>query len=299
MSKPSVNSASTKGAVVVTGASSGMGRACALYLDSQGFRVFAGVRKEQDAVSLQLEASNRLTTVFIDVSDQSSVQSAAGIVSKSLGEAGLAGLVNNAGIGVPGPIEYLDIADLRRQMEINVIGQVAVTQAFLPLIRKAKGRIINVGSVGGKITLPFGGALCGSKHAIESINDALRMELYPWGIHVCLIAPGEISTPAVDKLVADGEAFLLKIPEEGVKRYADVFRKFLKMAVAREKAGSPPKIMAEAVFHALTARVPKTRYPVGPSSKLLPLLARTVPSRLLDKIRFKFIGFPSKFGTWK
>ncbi|MCJ8013453.1 SDR family oxidoreductase [Paenibacillus sp. KQZ6P-2] len=299
MSKQIGRSFPVKGAVVVTGASSGMGRACALYLDSHGFRVFAGVRKEKDADSLRQEASNQLTPLFIDVTDESSIASATSIVSEAVGEAGLVGLVNNAGVGVPGPIEYLPISDLRRQMEINVIGQVAVIQAFLPLIRKAKGRIINVGSVGGKITIPFGGALCGSKHALESINDALRMELHPWGIHVCLIGPGEISTPAVDKLMADSEALLLKIPEEGVKRYGDIFREFLNTAVAREKAGSPPEMMARTVFHALTAKVPKTRYPVGPSSKLLPLLARIMPSKFLDKMRFKLFSFPKKFGAWE
>ncbi|WP_052128972.1 SDR family NAD(P)-dependent oxidoreductase [Neosynechococcus sphagnicola] len=130
-------------------------------------------------------ASGNLIPVPMDVTDESSIASAVGIVTESVGGAGLSGLVNNAGVGLPGPIELLAPNDLRRQFEVNVIGQVMVTQAFLPLIRQSRGRIINIGSVGGKITIPFGGALCASKYAIEAINDALRMELYPSGDSRC------------------------------------------------------------------------------------------------------------------
>lgn len=282
-------------AVVVTGASSGMGKACALYLDRRGYRVFAGVRKEKDAAALREAGSERLTPIIIDVTDSASIAAAADTVAQAVGAEGLAGLVNNAGVGVPGPLECMPLADLRWQMEVNVVGQVAVTQAFLPLIRKARGRIINVGSVGGKITMPFGGALCASKYAMEAITDALRMELHPWGIHVALIAPAEIVTPAVDKMEADGQALLAKLPAG----YQSMFATFLKTAIKRERAGSPPEVMAAAVFHALTAKVPKTRYPVGPSARVLPLLARTLPARMLDKLRFKIFGLPQEFGTWK
>jgi NAD(P)-dependent dehydrogenase (short-subunit alcohol dehydrogenase family) len=200
----------------------------------------------------------------VDVTDEASIAAAAHSVAQAVGEAGLAGLVNNAGVGVPGPIELIAANDLRRQFEINVFGQVLVTQAFLPLIRQAQGRIINIGSVGGKITMPFGGALCASKYALEAINDALRLELHPWGIHVILVAPASISTPAVD----------------------------------REKTGSSPEVVAQTVLKALTAKTPKTRYPIGANAKTLTLMSQILPARRLDKIRFKLFGLPQKFRIW-
>ena len=224
------------GAVVVTGASSGIGRACALELDKAGYRVFATVRQGKDAESLKQAASERLVPVMMDVTDEASVTSASTAVAQEAD--GLAGLVNNAGVGMPGPIELIDVDDLRRQFEINLFGLVRVTQAFLPLIRKARGRIINIGSVGGQITIPFGGALCASKYALEAINDALRMELYPWGIHVILIAPAGVSTPAVDKLLEEGEAAIRRFPPEGLRRYGQLFRDFLTITGAREEGES-------------------------------------------------------------
>lgn len=281
-------------AVLVTGASSGMGRACALRLDQAGFRVFAGVRKERDAQELKRVASERLTPVLLEITDESSIANAVRQVTAAVGGAGLVGLVNNAGIGVPSPLELIPIADLRRQMDINVVAQVAVTQAFLPLIRAARGRIINVGSVGGRITVPFIGALCASKYATEAINDALRMELAPWGIYVSLIAPGGIRTPAVAKFAQDSEDMIAHFPPEGAKRYATAFRAFVHAFVKSEEGGSEPEVMAEAVLRALTAKTPKTRYPVGHRSRLLPFLARTLPTRLLDRMRFTLFGL-SKF----
>ncbi len=201
-------------AVVVTGASSGIGRACALELDKAGYRVFATVRQTKDAESLRQAASEYLAPVMMDVTGEGSVAA--------------------AGVAVPGPIELIALDDLRRQFEINLFGQVRVTQAFLPLLRQARGRIINIGSVGGQIAIPFAGALCASKYALEAINDALRMELYPWGIHVVLIAPAGISTPSVDRLLQDGEAALGRFAPEGRRRYEESFRTFLATSVARE-----------------------------------------------------------------
>jgi NAD(P)-dependent dehydrogenase (short-subunit alcohol dehydrogenase family) len=149
--------------------------------------------------------------------------------------------VNNAGVGVTAPIELVPLEELRRQFDINVFGQVAVIQAFLPLIRAARGRIITVGSVGGKITIPFGGPLCSSKYAIESINDALRMELRPWGIHVVLVAPGSIHTPAVEKLVVDSEAMVNTFSPEGSARYAAAYRAFVQAFLELEEEGWVPK----------------------------------------------------------
>ncbi len=215
------------GAVLVTGASSGMGKACALRLSQAGYTVFAGVRKERDASLLKQAASPRLTPVLLDVTDERSIAQACQRIRETVGAAGLVGLVNNAGVGVTAPIELVPLEELRRQFDVNVIGQVAVIQAFLPLIRDAHGCIITVGSVGGKITIPFGGPLCSSKYAFESINDALRMELRPWGIHVVLVAPGSIRTPAVDKLVTESEAMMKTFSAEGRARYESSYRTFV------------------------------------------------------------------------
>lgn len=280
------------GAVLVTGASSGMGKACALCLAQAGYTVFAGVRKERDAQMLKQEGSSRLIPVILDVVDNHTIAAAFQTISETVGAAGLVGLVNNAGVGVTAPIELVPLDELRRQFDINVLGQVAVIQAFLPLIRVARGRIINVGSVGGKTTIPFGGPLCASKYAIESINDALRMELRPWGIHVALIAPGSIRTPAVDKLVQDSEAMLKTFPPEGAKRYATAYRAFVQTFVKHEESGVPPEVMARVVLKALTARTPRTRYPVGPLSRRLLLLALCLPPRIFDRVKARLFGLP-------
>ncbi|HWX08633.1 MAG TPA: SDR family NAD(P)-dependent oxidoreductase, partial [Gaiellaceae bacterium] len=185
--------------VFITGASSGIGRASALRLAQHGFHVFAGVRRRRDGDALRTESGGAVVPVEIDVTDSAMISAAAVAVEDQLAGRGLDGLVNNAGIATPAPIEYMSAEVLRRQFEVNVFGQVAVTQAFLPLIRRARGRIVNIGSVGSHIAIPFGGALCGSKGAFTLLNDSLRLELRPYGIHVCLVEPGAIHTPAVDK----------------------------------------------------------------------------------------------------
>jgi NAD(P)-dependent dehydrogenase (short-subunit alcohol dehydrogenase family) len=285
-----------QGAILVTGASSGMGRACALRLDRAGFTVFAGVRKEADAQALREAGSDRLHPVILDVTDPASIDLAREKISKTIDEGGLklAGLVNNAGIGVTAPIELVPLDALRYQYEVNVTGQVAVIQAFLPLIRAEQGRIINVGSVGGKITLPFGGPLCSSKYAFESINDALRMELRPWNIEVVLVAPGSIKTAATNKLEADSKEMLKNFSQEGLRNYASAYNQFVKAFHKREDAGVGPEVMAETVFKALTVPKPRKRYPVGPLSRLLPLLAIWLPTGLFDKIRVHLFGVAGK-----
>ena len=206
-------------AVVITGASSGIGEACALRLDKAGWRVFAGVRKEADAERLKQEGSERLTPVFMDVIDEGSIMKAEETVRNAVGEVGLAGLVNNAGVGIHGPLEFLLLEDLRRQLEVNTIGQIAVTQAFLPLIRKGRGRIVNIGSIGGKMATPFLGPYSASKFAMEALTDSLRQELRPWDIHVAIVEPGSIATPIWDKGQAGADEMEQKLPEEAMKLY--------------------------------------------------------------------------------
>jgi NAD(P)-dependent dehydrogenase (short-subunit alcohol dehydrogenase family) len=284
-------------AVLVTGASSGMGRACAIRLARSGFSVFGAVRKPRDAQALEESGSGRVTPVILDVTKAETISEAVRKIGAAVGSAGLAGLVNNAGIAVTGPIELVAVEELRRQFEVNVFGQVAVTQAFLPLIRAARGRIVNVGSVGAKFALPFAGALNSSKAAFELINDALRMELRPWGIHVVLVSPGAIRTSAEAKLAADSEASMNSFSSEGKARYAASYRAFVRAFLALESHGVGPEVMADKVARALTVRVPKRRYAVGPKSTLLPLLFKTLPAAVADGLRLRLFHLHGRFGA--
>ena len=288
---------SPRGAVVVTGASSGMGRACALRLSEAGFTVYAAVRKERDAQAVVAQGSARLRPLVLDVTDERTIAEAARTVRAEVGAGGLAGLVNNAGVAVTGPMELVPIDELRRQFEINVVGQVAVIQAFLPLLRAARGRIVNVGSVGARFALPFGGPLNSSKAALESISDSLRMELRPWGIHVVLVSPGSIRTAAEEKLLADSEAALRAYSPEGQARYAAPYRAFVRSLLALESRGVGPEVMAETVHRAMVARTPRRRYPVGPRSRLLPLLFTTLPSGVADFLRMRLFHVYRPFGA--
>ncbi len=281
---------------VVTGASTGIGRATSLYLVKNAFRVFAGVRKKKDAESLRAAAGANLVPIELDVTNAGSIAAAARQVQDSV-DGGLDGLVNNAGIGIAVPVEAVAMDVLRQSFEVDVFGQIAVIQAFLPLIRRVHGRIVNMGSVGGHITMPFGGVLCGSKSAFGSLSDALRLELYPFGIHVCLVEPGAISTPAVEKTLGDVEGAIESFPPEDARRYGPMFREFARRSYERESNGSPPEVVARAVHHALTARRPRARYPVGKHAKLLSTLPRVLPDRLLDPLLRRLFAMPKSFGA--
>jgi len=276
--------------VLITGSSSGIGFATALYLDRRGYRVFAAVRKMEDAEKLKSNASDRLVPILLDVAVPESIEKAYEFVRNEVGEEGLAGLVNNAGIGVASPVEFFPLDDLRTLFEVNVFGQISVIQTFLPLLRQAKGRIINIGSIGDRITIPFGGGLCASKSAFATLNDALRLELSSWGLDVCLIEPASISTPAVDKVKAGNERRIEELPQNGARLYASKFSQFTDRAIAREKNGSKPEVVAKTIYQALASKHPKTRYLVGRDSTILATLARWMPDHLLDKIRLRIFG---------
>ncbi len=188
-----------RGYVVVTGTSSGIGAATARHLVDNGFHVFAGVRRKADGEALRAEAPERFTPIVVDVTDEAAIAAAAAAVTKAVGERGLAGLVNNAGIGVPAPIEFQPMADFREQLEVNLFGPVAMIQAFLPLIRRGGGRIVNVGSIGGMLVLPINGAYSASKFGMRAISDALRLELRQWNIHVSLIEVAPVKTAIFGK----------------------------------------------------------------------------------------------------
>ncbi|MFC7400147.1 SDR family oxidoreductase [Chelatococcus sp. GCM10030263] len=282
--------------VLVTGASSGIGRATALRLAAEGMQVFAACRKASDGEALASEAKpGTLTPVLMDVTSADSIAACRERIAAAA-DGGLDGLVNNAGVGTSGPMEALPLDTVRAAFEVNLFGQLAVIQAFLPLLHPRRGRIVNLGSVGARITIPFGGVLCGSKAAFESFSDALRLELHPLGLHVSIIRPGSIHTPAVAKTLGGVDEAIAGWPEAARTRYGAMFRSFTARAVAREEAGSPPEVVAEAILHALTAATPRTRYAVGKDARALSLLPRLLPDGLLDRIRLKMLGLPTAFG---
>jgi NAD(P)-dependent dehydrogenase (short-subunit alcohol dehydrogenase family) len=281
-------------AVVVTGASTGIGAACALGLDRLGFRVFAGVRRAADGAALQRHASPLLTTVALDVTEAASVAGAARTVTAVVGARGLAGLVNNAGIAVPGPLEFLPLADLRRQLEVNVIGQIAVTQSVLPLLRAGRGRIVNIGSIGGRMATPFLGAYAASKFALEALTDALRLELRPWRIHVCIIEPGAVATPLWSKSRAEADRMRDALPAEAARLYGTAMAALRKGAAHAERGAISPDAVVTAVVHALTARRPRTRYVVGRDAKVQAVIARLVPDRARDRLLARFLRLPDR-----
>ena len=276
--------------VMITGASSGIGAACALHLDGLGLAVFAGVRRDQDGEALRRRASDRLRSVLIDVTDDESVAQAAETVGDVVGEAGLAGLVNNAGLAIAGPLEALPLAEVRRQMEVNVFGQVAVTQAFLPLLRKCTGRVVNMGSISGKVAMPLLGPYAASKFALEALTDSLRLELAAWGLHVAIIEPGTVATPIWERSGKQFDAMVEALPDEARARYRPLIDGMLRaVEKATAKAASPDKV-ARAVAHALTAHRPKTRYTVGRDAKLMALLLRPLPDRIRDRLILLSLG---------
>jgi NAD(P)-dependent dehydrogenase (short-subunit alcohol dehydrogenase family) len=278
-------SSCTRSHIVVTGASSGIGRATALYLAAAGHHVYAGVRRPADAPKPPAASSGEITPLLLDVTDSAQIRAAADTVAGHTGDAGLNGLVDNAGIGVFGPLELIPIQQFRRQLEVNVTGQLAVTQALLPLLRLARGRIIMIGSIGARFTPPFVGALAASKSAIATMGEALRQELAPWGIRVVLIEPASVRTEAVGKLEHDAQQLMDQATPAGRALYQDAFRRLVATFAAQHQQGSPPEVAAEAVAHALTTPRPRARYLVGRNSHRMAILAAALPTPVLDTLR--------------
>jgi NAD(P)-dependent dehydrogenase (short-subunit alcohol dehydrogenase family) len=269
--------------VLVTGSSTGIGRATALRLDRAGWRVFAGVRKAEDAESLRVAGSDRLTPVMLDVTDADAISAAATLLGDELGAAGLDGLVNNAGVAIPSPLETMPIEAFRRQIEVNLTGQVAVTQAMLPLIRRARGSIVFVSSIGGRIAFPLTGAYHAAKFGVEAVGDVFRQELRRWGISVSVVEPGSIDTPIWDsgERAADQIGGDLQAREELYGKAIAGYRKVTKNLAER---GIQPDKVAEVVEHALSAPCPRTRYLVGLDAKTQARIKPVVPTRVWDRI---------------
>jgi NAD(P)-dependent dehydrogenase (short-subunit alcohol dehydrogenase family) len=290
MSQLSAQSANAR-AVVISGASSGIGRSCALHLDHLGFYVFAGVRRAADGDALAQGASSRLSPIIIDVTDPDAVAAAYRTVSDR--RIALAGLVNNAGSTVPCPVEHLPLDTLRAQLEVNLIGHVAMIQAFLPLLRQSHGRIINISSLAGRLPVPGMGSYTAAKHAMEGLSGSLRLELAESGVHVAVVEPGNIHTSMSAKLHRDVTAAMSTMSDHDAGRYSGLVRGVEAAITDGAERGAPPEVVAEVVAHALTSQRPKIRYPVGPQAGRMTLLARLLPDRLLDvMLRHKFAPRP-------
>lgn len=266
--------------VVISGASTGIGRACALHMDRLGWQVFAGVRSQRDAASLRREASACLVPIILEVTKTASIRRAVTAVSRALHGSGLSGLVNNAGIPYGGPVEFLDLKEVRRLYDVNFFGAIAVTQAFLPLLRQGRGRVVNMSSVGGMVSAPFVSPYASSKFALEALSDSLRMELHPWGLHVAVIQPGAIDTPIWDKAGDVIQTLVKGAPGEGLELYGTAIRgmsgRFVRHGISSDS-------VTRAVAHALASAHPRTRYRIGLEGMLVHLV-RLLPDRLRDRL---------------
>jgi NAD(P)-dependent dehydrogenase (short-subunit alcohol dehydrogenase family) len=280
--------------VVVTGVSTGIGWAVTKILIERGFRVFGSLRKETDAERLKKEFGAAFIPLLFDVTDETRVQAAAMQVREQLNGETLFGLVNNAGIALPAPLMHQPIADFRKQIEVNLIAQLVVTQAFLPLLgadRSLKGkpgRIVNISSSSGKNGSPFVGAYATSKHALEGFSESLRRELMLYGIDVIIVGPGPIATPIWDK------ADEIDLSAYQDSEYVEAIKRFQKYAIDSGRNGYPPEKVGQVVLRALTTPNPRVRYAVVPGNPIIHILQGLLPKRILDEIIARGLGLKPK-----
>ncbi len=279
-----------RGGVVITGASTGIGHATALHLARSGFTVFGGVRRDEDGERLSADSGGAVTAVRLDVTDAGSIARARDAVERALEGERLAGVVNNAGIGIGGPLEFVPLDELRLQFDVNVIGPVAVAQAFLPMLRSSRGRIVHVGSASGLMSAPFVGPYSASKFALEAISAAMRMELAPWEIGVSIVDPGDVDTAIWGKTLQAADEAMRSYPPEALALYgmaAPKIRRFFERSAAH---AMPAGTVAHTIERALTDRRPKARYVVGGQAKVQAMLARVIPPRPLDAVTVRAMG---------
>ncbi len=270
--------------VVVTGVSTGIGRAAAEVLINKGFRVFGSVRSDEDAARIKKALGAHFTPLLFDVTDAAAVASAAETVRAALAGKTLYGLVNNAGIAVPGPLLHIRIEDFRHQLDVNLTGQLIVIQAFAPLLDgAAPGRIVIISSVGGRNAAPFVGPYSTSKFGLEGLAEALRRELMVYGIDVIVIAPGAIATPIWDKADAHDIAPFANTP------YAEPLNRTKERMIALGRKGLPPERVGEAIWRALTVPNPKTRYTITPDP-VTHFLLHLLPKRWADRMYARALG---------
>jgi len=275
---------------LITGASTGIGRTTAEWLDQRGWRVFAGVRREADAEAIRAAGSDRLRPLTLDVTDAGQIAAAALRVGEEVGDSGLDGLVNNAGVAVPGPLEALPIDDFRRQVDVNLTAQVAVTQALLPAIRSARGRVVFITSIGGLMAFPMFGAYHAAKFGLEAVGDVFRQELRPWGISVSVVEPGSIATPIWERGQAEVDAIAGRAGDGQEDLYGKAIEAYREVARKTGARSIPPEKVAEKIEHALSARRPRVRYLVGADARGQALATRFLPDRLVDWIVARATG---------
>lgn len=310
VSRPAVSSTEKSLTVVITGCSSGIGFDCAVDLAGRGWRVLAAVRRSEDGDKLVANAGPNVLPLMLDVTDPTAIASAAQVVQAELGEGRLDGLVNNAGILLAGPLESIDIESLRRQFEVNVFGVHAVTLAMLPFLkrevspssggdsscRKRTARLVMMGSISGRITPPLYGAYAASKHALEAMADAWRMELCDQGVDVSIVQPDSVATPIWHKAtetLADNDHSRSQ-QESGVKERTSPLsaqlRTVRRSGLANARTGMPPERVVAAVRHALSTTRPRANYPVGWRTRASFIAQQWLPTRLFDTILRKAIG---------
>lgn len=270
--------------VFITGSSSGIGEDAALRLDRLGHRVFAGVRKDVDGAALRSKSSTRLVPVICDVSDGASVDEAIRLIADEVGSEGLHGLVNNAGVARAGPLEHLPLDEWRDQLEVNVVGQIAVTRGAIPLLRQVHGRICFVGSVSGRLGSSLMGPYAASKFAIEGLAQSLREELRPWDIAVSVVEPGPVKTPIWQKGREYAEELERRLGPEATAQYRDQIDAVRKGVDTNERIGVSPSKTSDAIEHALFAQRPRHRYLVGAPAKAAGVLTRALPDKALGRL---------------
>jgi hypothetical protein len=281
---------SDKRAAVVTGVSTGIGRAIVESLVAAGWRVFGSVRKEKDAADLVATFGADFTPLIFDVTDETAIRRAAETVKAAIGDATLGALVNNAGVAVAGPVGYLNLADLTRQLDINLYGPIRVTKAFLPLLgadhaRKGPpGRIVNMSSVAGKIASPFMAPYAMSKHALEAMSESLRRELLPHGVDVVIVGPGAVKTPIWAK------ADELDVEQYKATEYYDTLNRMKETMRAYGNQGVEAKEVGDLVLHILTTPKPKTRYAILKNKLAMWTLPNLLPRRMVDGFIAKRFG---------
>lgn len=276
--------------VLITGCSTGIGYACALDLAARGWRVFAGVRNQDDGQRIVQHAAGNLEPILLDVTDPAMIRTAVEQLDTALGQTGLDGLVNNAGIVVAGPLELLPTEAFRRQLEVNVLGTHAVTRALLPWLRRATGRIVLMGSISGRVTPPQYGAYAASKHALEAMADAWRVELRPWRLSVSIVQPDNVDTPIWNKL----DQSIKDLENRGESAIAAMYQRQMQRVRASGlkmgRTGMPVAHVVRAVHHALTARWPRARYPVGLRTRLAFWGQSNLPAWIMDRFLRRAVG---------
>jgi len=293
-----MKSTSSANWILITGTSSGIGRAATFTLAEKGYRVLAAVRKQEDAESLLAEAGTRrvvegVEPILLDVTDAGQIAAAVEIVRAKIAAGGrLHAIVNNAGAQWPGPIETLPLADWRRQFEVLFFGPIALTQQFLPQLRASRGRVINVTSIGGIMPGPMIAAYQSAKAALEAVSDSMRIEFSPFGVYVSAIAPASISTPMLTRSseqlnrIADG------LPKNLQPFYADALRAFAKTTVTADRFSITPENASLTILQAVSATRPRAHYLIGATAKVVAFMKRNLPDRWLDAITFRMMGLP-------